>query len=60
MWDRLVVDRTRETQAWVEVLGELGPQVRRTYTYINNHYAGCAYESADLSEKPGRRTATRR
>jgi uncharacterized protein YecE (DUF72 family) len=47
-WDRLVVDRTPETQAWVEVLGELGPQVRRTYTYINNHYAGCAYESADL------------
>jgi uncharacterized protein YecE (DUF72 family) len=47
-WDRLVVDRTRESRDWVEVLRELGPQVRRTYTYFNNHYAGSAYQSAEL------------
>jgi hypothetical protein len=43
-----VIDRTLETQRWAEVLGELGPQVRRTYTYFNNHGAGCGYQSAEL------------
>jgi uncharacterized protein YecE (DUF72 family) len=47
-WDRLIVDRTKETAAWTALLGELWDRVARTYTYFNNHYAGCAYESARL------------
>lgn len=49
-WDRTVVDRTRELAAWKGVIEILAPQVQRVYTYVNNHYAGCAYETADTFE----------
>lgn len=45
-WDRLVYDRTRELAAWAELLRELTPRLGRVHAYFNNHYAGCAYQSA--------------
>jgi uncharacterized protein YecE (DUF72 family) len=47
-WDRIIVDRSREMQAWVATLRDLTQRVGRTYGYFNNHYAGCAYQSAQL------------
>ncbi len=47
-WDRLVIDRRRETTEWVRLLRELNQRVARTYTYYNNHYAGFAVASAHL------------
>lgn len=45
-WNRLVVDRTPQIRRWVEVLRDLAPRARTIYGYFNNHYAGCAYQSA--------------
>jgi uncharacterized protein YecE (DUF72 family) len=50
-WNRLVVDRSRETDTWSDVLYDLTPRLGRVYAYYNNHYAGCAYQSADLFEE---------
>jgi uncharacterized protein YecE (DUF72 family) len=45
-WDRLVYDRREDAERWAEVLKELSPRVDRFYGYYNNHYAGCAFQSA--------------
>jgi uncharacterized protein YecE (DUF72 family) len=54
-WDRLILDRTRETEEWAEVLRAMNRRADRIYAYYNNHYAGCGFLSAqrflDLWEK---------
>jgi uncharacterized protein YecE (DUF72 family) len=50
-FNRLVYDRTRETQAWIDAMRDLLPGVQRTYTYYNNHYAGYGIGSARLFQK---------
>ena len=47
-WDRLIVDRTAETRAWVEPIRELLRRGRRTYVYFNNHFAGFAPGSIEV------------
>lgn len=46
-WDQVVVDRERDVERWVEVMGEIGERVEKLHVYVNNHYSGCAYESAE-------------
>jgi uncharacterized protein YecE (DUF72 family) len=47
-WNRLVLDRTRETASWIHTIRELLPQVQRVHGYYNNHYAGYGVGSARL------------
>jgi len=47
-WNRLVVDRAAQTDAWAEMLSDLTSGIERVHAYYNNHYAGCAPESAAL------------
>lgn len=47
-WDTLVIDRLRETRAWVQLLRQHLPSVDHTYGYYNNHYAGSGFQSAQL------------
>lgn len=47
-WDRLVVERDQQTEWWAEALADLTSGIERTHAYYNNHYAGCAYQSAGL------------
>lgn len=49
-WDQIVVDRTREYDAWAGVLGQLTPVLGRVYAFYNNHYAGCSFKSIPLFE----------
>jgi uncharacterized protein YecE (DUF72 family) len=47
-WNRTVVDRTARLRAWARALRATLPQEIPIFGYFNNHYAGCAIESADL------------
>jgi uncharacterized protein YecE (DUF72 family) len=47
-WNRLILDRTRETEAWIETMRTLLPSVQRVHGYYNNHYAGYGAGSAFL------------
>ena len=47
-WDRLVVDRARETQSWVGTLRALLSRNIDVYGYFNNHYGGYAVGSIEL------------
>lgn len=38
--DRIQLDRTTELEAWSEVFGRISSEVRRTWVFVNNHYAG--------------------
>jgi uncharacterized protein YecE (DUF72 family) len=50
-WDQVIVDRTKEMEAWVpKVRGFLDRQVP-TYAYFNNHYAGHAPGSIELFKR---------
>jgi uncharacterized protein YecE (DUF72 family) len=50
-WNRLILDRTRETEAWIETMRTLLPQVERVHAYYNNHYAGYGVGSARLFQR---------
>jgi uncharacterized protein YecE (DUF72 family) len=50
-WSRLVIDRTKETQAWVDAIDEFLRRTQRVYGYYNNHYAGFGVGSARLFEE---------
>jgi uncharacterized protein YecE (DUF72 family) len=47
-WNRLILDRTRETREWIETIRDILPKVQRVYGYYNNHYAGYGVGSARL------------
>jgi uncharacterized protein YecE (DUF72 family) len=47
-WERLIVDRTAETRAWIGPIRELLRRGRKTYVYFNNHFAGFAPGSIEL------------
>ena len=38
--DRVVVDRTPELQGRADVFGRISSEVRQTWVFVNNHYAG--------------------
>jgi len=41
-WDRLIMDRERDMDAWVNVIQKLLARTIPIYAYFNNHYAGYA------------------
>ncbi|MFN0149697.1 MAG: DUF72 domain-containing protein [bacterium] len=47
-WDELVVDRSRETRAWIPAIQRLLERNLKVFAYFNNHYAGFAPGSIDL------------
>jgi len=45
-YSRIQVDRTRELEAWANVIAALARRVRTVYGYVNNHFAGHSPASA--------------
>ena len=58
-WGRTIVDRTRETKAWVPVVRGLLSRGLTVFGYFNNHYAGHAPASIELFEETWRDSAER-
>jgi len=42
VWDKVVVDRTREMKSWVDYLRPIQHRGVTLYVYVNNHYTGFA------------------
>lgn len=42
VWDKVIVDRSKEVRSWVDVCQETVRRGIKTYVYVNNHYAGHA------------------
>jgi uncharacterized protein YecE (DUF72 family) len=42
VWDKVIVDRSRELMSWVNVCQRTVRRGVSTYVYVNNHYAGFA------------------
>ncbi|HYH07840.1 MAG TPA: DUF72 domain-containing protein [Thermoanaerobaculia bacterium] len=56
-YSHIQFDRTRELEAWSEVLAPLGQKVKTVWAYANNHFAGHSPETARqimrlLGQKP--------
>ena len=49
-WDKVIVDRSREMEAWVQALRTLLDRGMTIYGFFNNHYAGHAPGSIALLE----------
>lgn len=47
-WEALLLDRTRETEAWVPALRGVLPRLDQLFLFYNNHYAGFAPGSVEL------------
>ena len=47
-WESLLVDRRRETAAWIAVIRNMLKTRSDIFAYFNNHYAGFAPGSIDL------------
>ena len=53
-YDRVVIDRTREFNAWESDLGRALPRVSEVFGYFNNHWAGHSPASAnDMKRRLG-------
>ncbi|MDP3936789.1 MAG: DUF72 domain-containing protein [Deltaproteobacteria bacterium] len=50
-WEKLIVDRSREMEAWVPALRDLLGRNMTIYGFFNNHYAGHAPGSIALLEQ---------
>ncbi|OLC54054.1 MAG: hypothetical protein AUH92_04765, partial [Acidobacteria bacterium 13_1_40CM_4_69_4] len=50
-WDRLIVDRTRDMGRWVPAIRTLRDRGLTVYGYFNNHYAGYAIGSIEMSRR---------
>jgi uncharacterized protein YecE (DUF72 family) len=51
IWDKVVVDRSREPMSWVNVCQRTVRRGVSTYVYVNNHYAGFAPTTVEQFEK---------
>ena len=45
-YSRIQIDRTRELEAWAQVISNLAGRGRTVYGYVNNHFAGHSPSSA--------------
>jgi uncharacterized protein YecE (DUF72 family) len=45
-YSRIQIDRTRELEAWSQVISNLSGRGRTVYGYVNNHFAGHSPSSA--------------
>jgi uncharacterized protein YecE (DUF72 family) len=50
-WDKVIVDRAAEIEAWVPVIRTLLDRGLTVHGYFNNHYAGHAPASIELFER---------
>jgi uncharacterized protein YecE (DUF72 family) len=59
VWDKVIVERTRELDEWAEVTNTVRKRVP-VYTYVNNHFAGHAPQTVRefLERLNGRKAAT--
>jgi uncharacterized protein YecE (DUF72 family) len=51
IWDKVIVDRSRELMSWVNVCQRTTRRGVTTYVYVNNHYAGFAPATVEQFEK---------
>jgi uncharacterized protein YecE (DUF72 family) len=51
IWDKVIVDRSRELMSWVNVCQRTVRRGIPTYVYVNNHYAGFAPGTIDQFQK---------
>jgi uncharacterized protein YecE (DUF72 family) len=50
-WDKSIVDRTKDLQAWAEACQMFLKRNVRIYAYANNHYGGFAPGTVRIFEK---------
>jgi len=51
IWDKVIVDRSKESIGWVNVCQKTVRRGISTYVYVNNHYAGFAPATVEQFEK---------
>src|SRR5580698_10021446 len=51
IWDKVIVDRSRELMSWVNVCQRTTRRGASTYVYVNNHYAGFAPATVEQFQK---------
>jgi uncharacterized protein YecE (DUF72 family) len=51
IWDKVIVDRSRELMSWVNVCQRTTRRGVTTYVYVNNHYAGFAPGTIEQFQK---------
>jgi uncharacterized protein YecE (DUF72 family) len=55
VWDKTIVDRSRELSEWAEILGKVQKRKIQIYCYANNHYAGFGPATAEMFQDLWRR-----
>jgi uncharacterized protein YecE (DUF72 family) len=53
IWDKVIVDRSKELMSWVNVCQRTVRRGVSTYVYVNNHYAGFAPATVEQFQKLG-------
>jgi uncharacterized protein YecE (DUF72 family) len=51
VWDKVIVDRSRELMSWVNVCQRTTQRGVTTYVYINNHFSGYAPATVEQFQK---------
>jgi uncharacterized protein YecE (DUF72 family) len=51
VWDKVVVDRNADLKKWAGEIDSIQKLKIPIYTYVNNHYAGCAPETVRAFQK---------
>jgi uncharacterized protein YecE (DUF72 family) len=51
IWDKVIVDRSKELMSWVNVCQRTVRRGVSTYVYVNNHYAGFAPATVEQFQK---------
>ena len=51
VWDKVVVDRSKELWSWVDVCMKTVKRGVSTYVYVNNHYSGFAPATVEQFQK---------
>jgi uncharacterized protein YecE (DUF72 family) len=51
VWDKVIVDRSKELMSWVSVCQRTVRRGVSTYVYVNNHYAGFAPATVEQFQK---------
>jgi uncharacterized protein YecE (DUF72 family) len=47
VWDRVIVNRSKELHNWVETCQQISKRGAKVYVYVNNHYSGHAPKTVD-------------
>ena len=55
VWNKIIVDRSRELSEWAEILGKVHKRKIQIYAYANNHYAGYGPATVEMFRNLWRR-----